>query len=97
MAFGSAPVSIQGALLDTLKTQGLGHILYESRLRNQWTELTGEKAAHIAELDSLKEGVLSIKVADAAWRNELHYQRETLRKRANQILGVNVVKDVRLR
>lgn len=97
MAFASAPVSIQGALLEALKTQGLALILHESSLRNQWTELTGEKAARIAELDSLKDGILSIKVADAAWRNELHYQRETLRKRANQILGVNVVKDVRLR
>ena len=92
-----APVSIQGALQETLQSQGLGHLLHEFRLRNLWTELMGEKAARIAELDSLKEGVLSIRVADAAWRNELHYQREALRRRANQLFGVSLIKDVRLR
>lgn len=92
-----APVSMQGALQETLQRQGLGHILHEFRLRKSWTDLMGEKASRIAELDSLKEGVLSIRVADAAWRNELHYQREALRRRANQLLGVSLIKDVRLR
>ena len=97
MAFGSPPVSIQGALQETLQTQGLSHILQEFRLRRQWADLMGEKAATIAELDSLKDGILSIKVSDAAWRNELHYQRDALRRKANQILGVNLLTDVRLR
>ena len=91
------PVSIMGALQETLQTQGLWHLLHESRLRQQWVKLMGERAAGIAELDSLKDGLLSIRVADAAWRNELHYQREALRLRANQILGMNWIKDVRLR
>ena len=90
-------MSIQGALQETLQTQGLGHILHEHRLRRQWTQLMGEKAAGIAELDSLQDGVLSVRVADAAWRNELLYQRDTLKKKANQILGFNMIKDVRLR
>jgi len=60
-------------------------------------ELMGNKAANIAELDSLKDGVLSVRVADASWRNELLYQRDALRKKANQILGFNMIKDVRLR
>ncbi len=93
----SIPVSIQGALQQTLQSQGLGHILLEARLRERWTELMGERASAIAEMDSLRDGLLSVRVADAAWRNELHYQRETLRLKANQILGENRVKEVRLR
>ena len=91
------PVSIMGALQETLQAQGLGHLLHESRLREQWEKVMGERAAKIAELDSLKDGLLSIRIPDATWRNELHYQRETLRQRANQILGMNWIKDVRLR
>ena len=97
MAFASAPVSMQGTLQELLQRQGLGHILDESRLRRQWNELMGEKAAGIAELDSLKDRILSIRVTDATWRNELHYQRETLKRKANQILGTSLIKDVRLR
>jgi predicted nucleic acid-binding Zn ribbon protein len=93
----SIPVSIQGALQETLQAQGLGHLLQEARLREKWTELMGKRAAGIAEMESLKDGLLSVRVADAAWRNELHYQRDALRLKANQILGMNTVKDVRLR
>jgi predicted nucleic acid-binding Zn ribbon protein len=92
-----APAPIRGALREALQAQGLGHLLHESRLRERWRELMGGKAARIAEMDSLKDGLLCVRVADAAWRSELHYQREALRKRANEILGMNVVKDVRLR
>ena len=93
----SIPIPIQGALQETLQAQGLGHLLQEARLRDKWKELMGERAAQIAEMDSLKDGLLSVRVADATWRTELHYQRDALRLKANQILGTNSVKDVRLR
>ena len=97
MTLEKIPVSIRGVLQETLQAHGLGHILLESRLRRQWTELMGERAARIAEMISLKDGVLCIQVTDAAWRHELHYQCDALRKRANNILGANTVKDIRLR
>jgi len=92
-----APVSIAGALQETLQAQGLGFLLHEERLRKRWMEVLGEKAAQLAELESLKDFVLSIRVSDAAWRNELHYQRDTIRQKANQVLGGSVVRDVKLR
>jgi predicted nucleic acid-binding Zn ribbon protein len=93
----SIPVPIKGALQETLQAQGLGHLLQEARLREKWTDLMGARAAGIAEMDSLRDGLLSVRVADAAWRTELHYQRDALLQKANQILGTNSVKDVRLR
>ena len=84
-----APVSIAGALQETLQAQGLGFLLLEQRLRKRWRDVVGEKAESIAELDSLQDGVLRIRVADAAWRNELLYQCDALRQRANHILGGN--------
>ena len=97
MARANIPVPIQGALQETLRAQGLGHLLLESRLRSQWIELMGEKASRIAEMDSLKDGVLVVRVADSAWRHELLFQKDAIRKRANQILDAHTVKDVRLR
>lgn len=84
-----------GRLLGPVLDQaGLAHVLLESRLRGNWTEVMGERAAKIAKLVSLKEGKLRVEVENAAWRQELHFEREVLRERANRALGRDYVKDV---
>ena len=93
----NSPVPISGALQDALRAQGLGFLLHENRLRENWDKILGAKAAQIAKLESLKDFVLSIKIDEAVWRNELHYQRETIRQKANEILGADIVREVRLR
>lgn len=75
---------------------GMGHLMYEEKLRENWAALMGPKASAIAKLESLKGWTLKVKVESATWRNELHYQRETLRKRANEILGAELVKEIQL-
>ena len=97
MAMSNAPVPIGGALQEALRAQGLGFLLHENRLRENWEKILGTKAATIAKLESLKDFVLSIKVDEAAWRNELHYQRDTIRQKANEILGADIVREVRLK
>jgi predicted nucleic acid-binding Zn ribbon protein len=97
MAKAKQPEAIQGLLQQTLKASGLGHLLHESRLRERWKELMGERAAKIAEMESLKDGQLHIRVSDSVWRQELMFQREALRRKANDILGSSVVKEIRLR
>lgn len=84
---------VLGSLLDQ---SGLGHLVYEEKLRRQWAALMGPKAAAIARLESLKGWTLRVRVDSATWRNELHFQREALRKRANEILGAELVKEVQL-
>ncbi len=82
---------------EALRAQGLGFLLHEQKLREQWSRVMGEKAAQVASLESLKDFVLHVKVEGAVWRNELHYQCEAIRRRANEVLGVEIVREVRLR
>ena len=96
MAAGYAPVSIHGALRETLDSLKLGFLLHEAKLRRRWNEVVGERAAEMAEMESLKDFVLSVRVSQAAWRQELHFQRDAIRARANGVLGSNLVRDVRL-
>ncbi len=77
-----------------LNQAGLGHLLFEEKLRHNWLDLMGPKAAEITTLESLKGWTLKVKVENSVWRHELSYQREEMRKRANQILGSELVKDV---
>ncbi len=90
-------MSIGGALQEMLQAQGLGFLMHENRLRQRWVDVVGEKLETIAMLESFKNGVVCIQVADATWRNELHYQRDVMKHKANQVLGSSLVKEVRLR
>jgi len=94
---GGTPVSIGGALHDALRLCGLAHLIPERKLRDGWERVVGEKAATVAALEMLRDGVLHVRVGDAAWRNELHYQREAIRAAANALLGAELVREVRLR
>jgi predicted nucleic acid-binding Zn ribbon protein len=94
---GGTPVPIGGALQESLRAQGLGFLLHEQKLREQWVRVVGDKAAKVAGLESLKDFVLHVKVEGAVWRNELHYQCDAIRHRANEVLGADIVREVRLR
>lgn len=84
---------VLGGMLDRA---GLGHLIYEEKLRGNWAALMGPKASGIAKLESLKGWTLRVRVESATWRNELHFQREAIRKRANEILGADLVKEIQL-
>lgn len=87
-------VGLNQALSGVLAEAGLGHLLHEEKLRRNWTALMGPRASAIATMEGLKGWVLRIKVESATWRNELSFQRDSIRKRANEILGAELVKDV---
>jgi len=96
MARKTRPIGIRQALQGLLDNQGLSHLLGEQSLRKGWTALLGAKAAPLCELVSLQDGVLRIRVKDAVWRQELHFQRTAILQKANALLGGTVVKDVML-
>lgn len=87
-------VGLNHALQGVLAEAGLGHLLHEEKLRKNWELLLGPRASAIATLEGLKGWVLRVKVESATWRNELSFQRETIRKKANELLGAELVKDV---
>lgn len=89
-----SPVGINQALSGVLAEAGLGHLVHEDRLRRNWESLLGSRASAIASMEGLKGWVLRVRVESATWRNELSFQREDIRRRANEILGAELVKDV---
>ena len=93
---GGRLVGVSQVLAGVMAEAGLGHLVYEQKLRENWAALLGPKASSIAVLESCKNGILMVKVESSTWRQELSYQRESIRKRANEILGVNLVKEVKL-
>jgi predicted nucleic acid-binding Zn ribbon protein len=93
MARKSHPIGIQQALQGMLDAQGLSHLVAEQALHKGWVALFGVKAAPLCELISLRDGILRVRVKDAVWRQELHFQRHQIMTKANGLLGSNAVKD----
>lgn len=94
MAKKSHPVGIKQALQGMLDASGMAHLLAEQTLRKGWAAVLGAKAAPLCELITLRDGVLKVRVQDAVWRQELHFQRVAIIQKANALLGGPVVKDL---
>ena len=91
---GKRMVGLSQVLDGVLDRAGLGHLIYEDRLRRNWASILGPKASGIASLESLRGWTLKVRVESSTWRQELHYQRDAIRERANALLGAELVKDV---
>jgi predicted nucleic acid-binding Zn ribbon protein len=87
-------VELSRVLSGVLEQAGLAHLPHEDKLRRNWEKLMGPKASALTALEGLRGWVLKVKVESAVWRQELSFQREAIRRRANEILGAELVKDV---
>ena len=77
-----------------LNRNGMAHLLFEEKLRKNWGAVMGQRASEMTELESMQNWVLHVRVQNASWRMELHYQKENIRQKANTLLGREVVQDV---
>ena len=65
-------------------------------LSGQWPELVGAALSAHARVRSLRAGVLTIAVDDAPWATELRYLHDQLQARFDEVMGVGVVREVRV-
>ena len=86
-----------GAVLDSL-TRGrpweAGLAL--GALGRRWVEVVGERLAVESEPASLVGGVLVVRVATAAWAAQIRFLAQEIRGRANECLGGDLVRDVKV-
>lgn len=61
-----------------------------------WADVVGPAVAARAEPASFRDGVLSVRVAGAAWMQELQFMQTELRERLNARLGAPLIRDIYL-
>jgi len=88
-------VSIGEALAGFFRNQGMEKRLREADIVRLWRDIAGEAISAKTEAQKVKDGILYVKVLDAAWRNELTYLRMDLRNKLNEKIGKNLLKDIR--
>lgn len=91
------PKTIGSALTEAVKELGIEKKLLEQQVALHWQEIVGEAVAKNATLLGIEEGKLRIHVPNAVWRQELQLARASLRKKINDFVGAEVVKEIILR
>ena len=67
------------------------------KLRGEWGKVVGSMFAKFTEAESLKDGILTLKVRHSALLVELKPSCDLIAKRVNEVAGENTCKEVRLR
>ncbi len=70
--------STGNVLKKILKEYQLESSLFNEKLFNSWPEIVGEKLAKICQPVYFNEGILTIKVKDQIWREELGKNQKEL-------------------
>ncbi len=59
-----------------------------------WDDEVGESVAKHAQPNGFRAGVLSVRVDNATWMQELQFMKENIRARLNQRLGKALIDDI---
>ena len=88
--------TIGDLMVDYLRESGLEKPLLERRMVELWPEVMGSMVARMTRSVEVREGVLYVRLSNAALRAQLFDCRFELVKRLNDAAGAKVLRDVRL-
>lgn len=78
------------------KRLGLDHPSEVGALWARWVDIVGPDVAQHAEPSSLRSGLLRVRTDSPVWATEISYLGEEIRRRANELLGRELVAEVRV-
>ena len=84
------------ALTDFLRESGLEKPIMERKVAELWPQVMGKTVAGLTRQVEVENGVLKVKLSNAALRAQLFDCRFELVKKLNDAVGAEVIQDVRL-
>jgi len=68
----STPTAVSGIIAKVLRKSGVADRVAQAEVLGRWPQVVGERIARVAEPELITaDGVLFVRVASAAWRQEL--------------------------
>ena len=89
------PESVGDVLRNLLEETSLQGRMYELKAVELWPKVAGSVIASECKKPSVKNGVMSIGVANASLRNDLHMNRSRLRAVINEYLGKEIITEIK--
>lgn len=96
MARRRDPARLRDVLGETGASLGLRDAVAVGGLWRHWAEIVGDAIARNAQPTSLRKGVLRVKANSPAWVTELTYLAPEIARRANEIAGSEIVREVKV-
>jgi predicted nucleic acid-binding Zn ribbon protein len=90
----ASEISLQKALQQFLQKSRLKEGIRSLQIEEVWEELMGKTIARYTDKIQIVQHTLFITTSVAPLKNELVYQKNTIRERVNEALGENIITDV---
>ena len=87
---------MDSVLAEWIRENDLEKPLLEHRVVEQWGKILGPLIARYSRDIEVKDGLLRIRITNAALRQELFEQRFRLIQKLNDAVGGEAIKDIRL-
>lgn len=89
--------SLGEALQIFLERSKLKHGVQSARIEEVWAEIMGKTIARYTDKIQIINQTLFVTTAVAPLKQELHYQKATIIKRVNEVLGSNTIRELVIR
>jgi len=87
--------SIDSALDELVSILGIQKKLQEYDAVVYWEDVVGERIAQMTKVTRILQGVLIVHVKTSTWRNELTLRKKEIIDKLNNVIGTDVVKDIK--
>lgn len=91
------PIPLGQSLEQLITDLGIGGRIAEQRAMLLWDEVVGPAIAQAARPDRMTRGSLHVRVKTATWRHTLIFEREKIRRKLNDRLGGEPIKQIVLK
>jgi hypothetical protein len=86
---------IDEILARALRKRHVPFQLEDRQLRQAWEKAVGPQIASQSRPEHLRREILLVKVANSVWMQQLHFLKEEIIGKVNNVLGKTSVKDIR--
>ena len=83
------------AIKDFLINTGLENGVNQQKAVIIWPKIVGTKIAENTNAELVDFNVLTIRVKNSTWRNELYLKKDIILEKLNKELGPNTIKELR--
>lgn len=88
--------SLDSIIAEWIRANGLEKPMLEHRVVAHWADILGPTIARYSRDIEVKDGMLRVRITNAALKQELFEQRFRLIQKLNEAVGGEAIKDIRL-
>lgn len=86
--------SLASVLRDVLVKYRLTGEVHRVKMPEYWRDTVGSIIARSTEVRGFENGVLRVHAREAVWRSEVMLRREDIRRRLNERIGEELVREI---